>query len=69
MEGIFYGVVGRGRGKGSEGEEAKERAEGEEDINREEVREVLRKMKDGKVMGLNGILGEVWRYGGDNLEK
>lgn len=25
---------------------------------------MIRKLKDGKAMGMDGISGEVWRYGG-----
>lgn len=71
MEGIFYGVVERGRGKSSEEGEARERAGGEEDISRKEIRRMLRKI-NGKAAGFDGntryesMGGIIWRngYGG-----
>lgn len=47
---------GSGRERGGEGDEEKE-------MGREEVRDVMRKSKDGKVVGSDGIPNEVWKYG------
>lgn len=48
---------GSGRERGGEGDE-------EEDMGREEMREVMRRLKDGKAVGSDGIPNEVWKYGG-----
>jgi len=52
------------------GRERREEEEGEEEeISREEVRRVVREMKDGKAMGVDGIPNEVWKYGGAGMEE
>lgn len=45
-----------------------ERKGEEEELGREEVREVIRKLKDGKAVGGDGIQNEVWKYGGGGDE-
>lgn len=45
-----------GRTKGDEVEE--------EEISREEIGRVIRKLKEGKSAGGDGIVNEVWKYGG-----
>lgn len=39
----------------------------EEKIGREEIRRAIGKIKDGKAWGIDGIPGEVWKYGGRML--
>jgi len=34
-----------------------------------EVKETVSRLKEGKAMGLDGIPGEAWRYGGEEVEK
>jgi len=36
----------------------------EKDISKEEIRGIIRKIKDGKAAGLDGLPGEIWKYGG-----
>jgi len=65
MEGVFYEVNGRQedrivRGEGRRGEEIIK----EEEISREEIK---RTIKDLKAMGVDGILNEVWKYGGGGI--
>lgn len=43
------------------GEEFRE--DKEEEIGREELRRVIRKLQDRKALEGNGILNEVWKYG------
>lgn len=50
------------KGGGVEGREE------EEEIGRGEFRKVIKKLSDGKAWGLDGIPGEVWKYGGEELE-
>lgn len=38
--------------------------EEEEEISKEEIDMVIRKMKEGKAAGRDGIANEVWKYGG-----
>lgn len=52
---------GRGR-KEEEGEE-------EMDINREEVREAIKRLKDGKVLGWDKIPEKAWKYGGEGVRE
>jgi len=40
----------------------------EEEITREEIRRAVRKVKEGRAAGGDGIPGEVWKYGGEKLE-
>lgn len=39
----------------------------EKGISRREIKETIRRLKDGKAA--NGIPREVWRYGGEEMEK
>lgn len=48
----------KGEGQGTAGREE------EEEIGREEFKRVIRKMRDGKTWRLDGIPGEVWKFGG-----
>lgn len=41
--------------------------EEEEEISKEEIDMVIRKMKKGKAAGRNGIANEVWKYGGKEI--
>lgn len=38
------------------------------DINREEVREAIKRLKNGKALGWDEISGEAWKYGGEGVE-
>jgi len=68
--GIFHGVVRRGGRQGSQGVREREGGgEGEEGISRREIKEALRGMKDGKAMGTDEIPGELWKYGGEEVEE
>lgn len=40
-----------------------------EDINRREMKRTIRRLKDGKAAGIDGLPEEVWRYGGKELER
>ncbi|CAD6219941.1 GSCOCG00011532001-RA-CDS, partial [Cotesia congregata] len=63
----FGGVEERRSWEGLTEEETEE--EGElGDIELEEVREVVKKLKDYKALGGDGIPNEVWRYGGEKIE-
>ncbi|KYN12238.1 hypothetical protein ALC57_15590, partial [Trachymyrmex cornetzi] len=45
--------------------EGERRSRGTEmDLSREEIRRVIRNLKDGNTMGMDGIPNEVWKYGG-----
>lgn len=61
LRGVEVRVV-KGGGGGVEGREE------EEEIGREELRKVVRKLWVGKAWRLDGIPGEVWKYGGEELE-
>lgn len=64
LGGIDYRVVG-GDGEGRKQEEGMDK----EEINRMELKEVTRNIKVGKTTGRDGIPGEVWKYGGEELEE
>lgn len=53
----------RGNEKGSR------EGDGEEKIGRREILETIKRLKDGKAAGIDGIPGKVWRYGGEELER
>lgn len=36
---------------------------------REEVKEILRGMKDKKAVGIEWVPAEVWKYGGEKVEE
>lgn len=54
LGGIEYRII-RGKGGGVKGDE-------EEEPSREEIRKVLKCIRDGKAMGGDDISGEVWKY-------
>lgn len=43
--------------------------DGEERIGRGEILEAIKRLKDGKAAGIDGIPEKVWRYGGEELER
>jgi len=50
--------------------EGEERGEEEEDeISREEIGRAIRKLKEGKAAGGDGILNEIWKYGGKEIRE
>jgi len=44
------------------------RKEEEKDLEKEEVKRVIKGLKDGKSLGVDGVLNEVWKYGGLEVE-
>lgn len=60
LGGVEYRVVG-GKKSGRKAEE--------EEIRMEEITEAMRRMKEGKAVGGDGIPGEAWRYGGEKTKK
>jgi len=52
-----------------QGEDRRGRREEEEDLRLEEIRGILRKVKDGKALGMDGVPGEAWKYGGEEMEE
>jgi len=55
-------VMGEGR-RGSREEDE------ERELDRGEVRETIKKIKEGKALGRDGIPGEAWKHGGEPLEE
>jgi len=47
------------------GEKGERRTEEEEGIRREEIEKIVRGLKVGKAMGIDGVPNEVWKYGGE----
>lgn len=43
--------------------------EGQEEISREEADRVVRKLKEGKALGGDGIVNKVWKYGGEEVKE
>lgn len=61
------GRVERRVRKGIKGE--RRNSDIEEEISREEVRAAIRKQKAGKASGIDEIPMEMWKYGGEEIEK
>jgi len=67
-EKYFREVLGGVDGKVVWGEREGRRSEEEGEVEKEEIRRVLGKLKDGKAMGVDGVPNEVWKYGGEEIE-
>lgn len=65
MERLFYEITRRGRSQGDGRRWDRSCEEGE--LSREEIKEAVRSLKDGKAARSDGILREVWKYGGKNV--
>nr|XP_046472570.1 uncharacterized protein LOC124214348 [Neodiprion pinetum] len=66
----FMGLLGGVENKVIEGGgTANRKGNGEEELQREEIRKVIGKLRDGKAPGGDGIVSEVWRYGGEEMEQ
>jgi len=64
-EEYFKGLLGVVERRMVQGEDR--RREEEEDLRLEEIRGILRKVKDGKALGVDGVSGETWKYGGEGM--
>lgn len=62
MEGV------NSNGKVVKGDRRGRRVDEEEEMSREELRVVLRRLKDRKAAGVDGILSKMWKDGGEGLE-
>lgn len=66
----FMRLLGGVDNKVRMGEEGRRRGVGEEtEIEREELRRVLKSLKEEKAVGGDSIVNEVWKYGGEGLEE
>lgn len=45
--------------------DGEERKGNEEEISKDEIKEAIKKIKEGKATGIDGIPGEAWKYGGE----
>ena len=61
---VLGGVEWRVRMRGARG-----RGDEEEELGREEIKRVVKNLKDGKAAGEDGIQNEVWKYGGEEVEE
>lgn len=48
---------------------AEKEGEREEKLGRREVRRVIKNIKDGKAVRMDGMPGEVWKYGEKEMER
>ncbi|XP_071648500.1 uncharacterized protein [Temnothorax longispinosus] len=62
----FMELMGGVENKVVKGEGGRDRQD-EEEIELEEVRNVIKKLKTGKAIGKDGIPNEVWKYGGEEM--
>lgn len=51
------------------GMQRKIRRDEEEEISREELRMVLKGLREGETVGMDEIQAEVWKYGGEGVEE
>ncbi|XP_068991496.1 trichohyalin-like [Neodiprion pinetum] len=66
----FMGLLGGVESKVTEGGESVNRkGDGEGELQREEIKKVIGKLRDGKAPGGDGIVSEGWRYGGEEMEQ
>lgn len=56
------------RGRRRKGGNEKEGDE-EEEISVGEIKKMMKKIKDGKAAGIDGVPAEVWKYGGEKMEE
>lgn len=52
------------RGEGEYGRDQDE----DREIRKGEIKEAIKKMKDGKAAGIDEISSEAWKYGGEKVE-
>ena len=65
----FRGLLGGVEWRVLKGEGRVRERDGEREIGREEIRRVVKNLKDGMAGGGDGIQDEVWKYGGEEVEK
>lgn len=66
----FMELLGGVEGKVVKGyRDRREEEDREESIGREEFRRAMGMLRNGKVVGIDEIPGEAWKYGGERLEK
>lgn len=51
------------------GEREEGKTGGEGDLGRGEIKSAIRRLKDGKASGIDGVQNEIWRYGGEDVER
>lgn len=67
--GLFQRFVGGVECRVVRGKSERRRQGKEREISREEIRRVMRNLRDDKAMGVYGILNEVCKYGGERMEE
>jgi len=66
----FMRLLGRVEGRVVKGMGIREVGGKEErDIGEEEIKRAIRRLGKGKASGIDGIPGEVWKYGGEEIER
>jgi len=71
MEGVLYEVIRGAERKvvKGNGRRKKEERNEEEEISKKEIKETIKRLRNGKAMGADGIPGEAWKYGGEEVEE
>ena len=67
-EEYFRGILGGVEWRVRRGGERRRGEDEEGELSKEEVKRVVRKLKDGKAGGGDGVANEVWKYGGVEVE-
>ena len=65
----FMRILGGAEDKTAEERGGRRAEDGEQRIEREELRKVLRKLKKGKAAGEDGVPNKVWKLGGEKVEE
>lgn len=65
----FMDLLGGVANKVMRGRSGERKDHEESELEWEEVKRVIEDMKDGKVMGLDEIPNEVWKYGGEEMKR
>ncbi|XP_020298973.1 uncharacterized protein LOC109863175 [Pseudomyrmex gracilis] len=64
----FIRLLGEVEGRVVRGAEGRIEMGEEKEIGGEEIKRAIKKVREGKACGIDGIPGEVWKYGGDDME-
>jgi len=68
-EEYFKRLLGGVEGRVVQGMDRRGNGEWEAELEREEIRKILTRVRDGKAVGVDGIPGEAWKYGGERIEE
>jgi len=68
-ENRFKRLLGGVEGSVVQGTDRRGSREWKIELEREEIRKILTRVRDGKAVEVDGIPGEAWKYGGEKMEE